>query len=239
MNMNPYSQLITETLQQRSSPDKAAWWNRYMKGSIPFLGAGIPEIRNYLRELNRKKGLEDLPMNRQVGLVKQLIRGTYAEEKLAAVLYIQLFWLGKQRNSFILDLLSDGFEDRLVFDWNTSDWLSVRILSPLIDTGEEEVLWKLKIWNRNSYLWKARASLVPFALVRGITAYRKEITRMADMLIRRRERFAKTAVAWVLREYSREDPQFVLDFLSRHVKHTTSEVKRNALKYYREELKKP
>ena len=235
--MNPYSQIITETLQQRSSPDKAAWWNRYMKGSIPFLGAGIPEIRKYLLELNAKEDLEALPMNRQVGLVKHLIRGTYAEEKLAAILYIQLFWLGKQRNNFILDLLSDAFDEHHIYDWNTTDWLCVKVLTPMIDSGDEEVLWTLKRWNRDPYLWKARASLVPFAQVRGLTAYRKVISPMADMLIRRKERFAKTAVGWVLREYSREDPKFVLDFLSRHVRHMTSEVKRNALKYYREDLK--
>jgi 3-methyladenine DNA glycosylase AlkD len=59
------------------------------------------------------------------------------------------------------------------------------------------------------------------------------IERSADILIRRPERFAKTAVGWVLREYSKTDEEFVLNFLSRHVKYTTSEVKRNALKYYR------
>lgn len=236
--MNPYSQIITETIQERSRPDKAAWWNRYMKGSIPFLGAGIPEIRKYLLELNRKEQLDTLPMNRQVGMVKQLLRGRYAEEKLAAILYIELFWLGRHRNSFMLDLLSDGFDERHIFDWNTTDWLCVKILSPMIDSGDKEVIWTLKRWNRDPYLWKARASLVPFARVRGITAYRKEIAQMADILIRRNERFAKTAVGWVLREYSREDPQFVVDFISRHASHTTAEVKRNALKYYREELKK-
>jgi 3-methyladenine DNA glycosylase AlkD len=60
------------------------------------------------------------------------------------------------------------------------------------------------------------------------------IKLFADVLIRRKERFAKTAVGWVLREYSKKDAEFVLTFLSKHVKYTTSEVKRNALKYYRQ-----
>ena len=231
--MNPYGQIITDTLQRRSDPEKAEWWNRYMKGSIPFLGAGLPEIRKYLLELNRREGLDALPLNRQVGLVKQLIRGTYAEEKLAAVLYIQLFWLGKQKNSMILGLLTDCFDGHHIYDWNTTDWLCVKVLTPMVDSGEEEVIWTLKQWNRDPYLWKARASLVPFAQASGITRHRKVIAQFSDLLIRREERFAKTAVGWVLREYSKEDPGFVLDFLSRHVTYTTAEVKRNALKYYR------
>ena len=97
------------------------------------------------------------------------------------------------------------------------------------------MIWKLKQWNRDPYIWKARASLVAFARARYITQYSKEIAQFSDILIRRSERFAKTAVGWVLREYSKHDPEFVLDFLSKHVKYTTGEVKRNALKYYRQE----
>ena len=236
--MNPYSQQITEVLIKKSNPDRAEWWNRYMKGSIPFIGAGLPEIRKYLLDINQREGLDALPMNRQVGLVKSLIRGSYAEEKLAAILFIQLFWLGKQKHTFILELLTDWFDERHIFDWNTTDWLCVKVLGPMVDSGEAQVIWQLRYWNQDPYLWKARASLVPFSQANEITRHSEVIDRFSDMLIRRRERFAKTAVGWVLREYSKADPQFVLDFLSRHAAYITSEVKRNALKYYRRELRK-
>jgi len=104
-------------------------------------------------------------------------------------------------------------------------------------SGDPQVIWKLKQWNRDPYLWKARASLVPFARAKYITTHSREIYQFSDTLIRRNERFAKTAVGWVLREYSKHDPEFVLDFLSKHVKHTTAEVKRNSLKYYRKDLR--
>jgi 3-methyladenine DNA glycosylase AlkD len=235
--MNPYSQQITEVLLQKSSPDKAEWWNRYMKGSIPFLGAGLPEIRKYLLDINDREGLDSLPLNRQVGLVKSLIRGAYAEEKLAAILFVQLFWLGKQKHTFILDLLTDWFDERHIFDWNTTDWLCVKVLGPMIDGGGEQLFWTLKYWNRDPYLWKARASLVPFSQSSDLTRHAQVVDTFSDMLIRRKERFAKTAVGWVLREYSKKDPQFVLDFLSRHAAYLTSEVKRNALKYYRKQVR--
>jgi 3-methyladenine DNA glycosylase AlkD len=138
------------------------------------------------------------------------------------------------KNGFLLSLVTDWFDDRYIFDWNTTDWLAVRVLAPLVDSGDEKVIWRLKRWNRDGYLWKARASLVPFARAGSIAGHGKVIDRFADILIRRDERFAKTAVGWVLREYSKHDPQFVLNFLSRHVRYTTAEVKRNALKYYRE-----
>jgi len=192
-----------------------------------------------LLEMNKREGLDQLPMNRQVSLINGLMRSALAEHKLAAILYIQLFWLGKMKNSFLLSMISDWFDEGYVHDWNTTDWLSVKVLAPLLDSGDREVLWTLKKWNRNPCLWKARASLVPFAASKRVGEHRKEIERLADILIRRDERFAKTAVGWVMREYSKLDEDFVLAFLSKHVKHTTWEVKRNALKYYRKKLRKP
>lgn len=237
--MNQLAETFVQELEDRSVPQKADWWNRYMKGEIRFVGIGIPEIRKLLLEMNQDEGLDQLPMNRQVSLVNGLMKSKLAEHKLAAILYIQLFWLGKQRNSFLLSIISDWFDDRYIYDWNTTDWLSVKVLAPLVDSGDREVLWTLKKWNRNPYLWKARASLVPFAASKRFSEHTKDIERFSDILIRRDERFAKTAVGWVMREYSKIDEDFVLNFLSRHVKHTTWEVKRNALKYYRKKLRNP
>ena len=235
--MHQLRQIVFEEIKEKATPDKAEWWNQYLKGEIPFLGVGTPEIREVFLNRDRESAFNELSMNKQVSLVNGLMRGDFAEEKLAAILYVQMFWLDRMKGSFLMNLVSDWFEDRHIYDWNTTDWLCIRILTPLIDSGDPQVIWKLKQWNRDPYLWKARASLVPFARARYITQHSKEIGQFSDILIRRNERFAKTAVGWVLREYSKHDPDFVLDFLSKHVKHTTSEVKRNALKYYRKELR--
>lgn len=235
--MNQYAETLVQELQDRSVPQKAEWWNSYLKGEIRFVGTSIPEIRKLLMEKNRSEGLDLLPMNQQVSLVNGLMRSKVAEHKLAAILYMQLFWLGRQKNTFLMSLISDWFTDRYIHDWNTTDLLCVKVLTPIVDSGEEEVIWTLKKWNRDPYLWKARASLVPFARAKSIADHPTTIRRFADILIRREERFAKTAVGWVMREYSKLDVDFVLDFLSKHVKHTTCDVKRNALKYHRQKLK--
>ena len=235
--MNQHAETLVQELKIRSVPQKADWWNSYMKGEIRFVGTSIAEIRKLLIEKNSSEGLNQLPMNQQVSLVNGLMRSELAEHKLAAILYIQLFWLGNQKNTFLLSLISDWFDDRFIYDWNTTDLLCVKVLTPLVDTGDEKLIWTLKRWNRDPYLWKARASLVPFARSKNIADHSKSIGRFSDILIRREERFAKTAVGWVMREYSKVDEEFVHDFLSKHVKHTTWEVKRNALKYYRQNLK--
>ena len=235
--MNQFGQIVVEELKENSETRKAAWWNSYLKGKIAFMGLGIPEIRKILVDLNRTQGLDRLPMNQQVGIVNGLMKGHFAEQKLAAILYVQLFWLGKKKNTFLLSLITDWFDERYIYDWNTTDWLCVKLITPMVDSGDEKVIWYLKRWSWDNYLWKARASLVPFAQCRNMEEHSAVIKHCADVLIRRPERFAKTGVGWVLREYSKWDEEFVLNFLSRHVKYTTSEVKRNALKYYRQKTR--
>lgn len=235
--MNSYAETLVQELEIRSIPEKADWWNNYMKGAIRFVGISIPEIRNLLIEMNLDVGLDQLPLNQQVSMVNGLMRSELAEHKLAAVLYMQLFWLSDQKNLFLMNLVSDWFTDRYIHDWNTADLVSVKVLAHLIDSGDEEVIWTLKKWNRDPYLWKARASLVPFAKAKNLAVHFKTVERFSDILIRREERFAKSAVGWVMRECSKLDEGFVLNFLSRHVKFTTWEVKRTALRYYRQKLK--
>lgn len=235
--MNQYGEVIADQIAGRGVAVKAEWWNRYLKGEITFVGTSIPEIRKLLLEMNRKVGFASLAMNRQVGIVNGLVRSDLAEHKLAAILYIQLFWLGRKKDVFLLNMISDWYTDRHIHDWKTNDCIAIKLLAPMIDSGEEEVLWILKRWNRDPYLWKARASLLPFAHIENISEHKKNIERFSSILIRREERFAKTAVGSVMRKYSRVDEAFVLGFLSKHVKHTTWDVKRNALKFYRQKLK--
>jgi 3-methyladenine DNA glycosylase AlkD len=51
-------------------------------------------------------------------------------------------------------------------------------------------------------------------------------------LIRREERFAKTAVGWALRDISKYDQPFVRQFMDRDLRYFSMESLRNALKYF-------
>ncbi len=84
--MNQFGQIVVEELKENSETSKAAWWNSYLKGKIAFMGLGIPEIRKVLLDLNRRQKLDQLPMNQQVGIVNGLMKGHFAEQKLAATL---------------------------------------------------------------------------------------------------------------------------------------------------------
>ena len=224
------SQYIKDEITSAGKPEKAKWLENYIKHGIKSKGVGIPEIRKIIHEINQKHQVLSWPILEQMELLNDLMSSDYTEDKLAAILYIQLYWKNVDEQA-ILQLISNWFDSSLIFDWNVCDWLCVRILSLLVDTRPDYTINELRKWNKNSYLWKARASLVPFAQCKTIKQHKKLIEEFSVELIQREERFCKTAVGWILREYSKIDKNFVSTFLQKHEKWITNEVVRNATKY--------
>lgn len=209
---------------------KARWLENYVKHNIQSRGVGIPQIRELVQQTAHEYALPAQPVDVQKDFLDDLMRQPFTEDKLAAVLYLQLYGQripADRQLGWITYWLDQG----RISDWNVCDWLCVRVLSPMVDVLLPEILPVLESWNSHPYLWTARASLVPFAQCTSIADHGAVISSFSSVLIRREERFCKTSVGWVMREFSRHDPDFVLRFLKDHEAWTTPEVVRNAKKY--------
>lgn len=99
-------------------------------------------------------------------------------------------------------MLEELFQKNHIFDWNTTDWLCVRVLGPLI-RREHDAIAIFKRWVANTEtapLWQRRASLVAFVNI--ASDHCKEVLDIAGVLVNDEQRFAQTAVGWVLRNLS-------------------------------------
>jgi len=221
---------IKDKITSVGQPEKAKWLENYIKHDIKSKGVGIPIIRDIVKEATRDYKLVELDISEQVYLLNDLMTSKYTEDKLSAIIYIQLNW-DRTNEDEKIELISAWFDKELITDWNVCDWLCVRLLTPLIDNWTKETLIELKKWNKNQNQWKARASLVPFAQSKSLDIHKNLIEEFSIELIKRNERFCKTAVGWVLREYSKIDSGFVTRFLDDNEIWTTKEVIKNATKY--------
>jgi 3-methyladenine DNA glycosylase AlkD len=228
--MSDIAKQIIKAIKTKQNAEKSLWLQNYVKHEIKSFGVGIPEIREIIKQIENDQQLNNLPTNVQIEFLNDLMENKYTEPKLGAILYIQLFW--KKTNGVeLLRLSTNWFDKNWITDWNVCDWLCVRLLTPLLDKEPEITVSVLKEWNKSMNLWKARASLVPFAQSKNIEKYSKTILQFSEKLIKREERFCKTSVGWVLREYSKKDNKFVIDFLEQNKEWTTKEVIKNATKY--------
>jgi len=228
--MKGTSKYIQNKITSIGKPEKAKWLENYIKHDIKSKGVGIPAIRKIIQAANLKLNITEKPIGDQIEMLNDLMSQEYTEDKMAAILYLQLFWKNKHQEE-TFDIISEWFDRKLITDWNVCDWLCVRILTPMLDNWTEQSKRELSKWNKDKYLWKARASLVPFAMSKTIGQHRDVIEEFSVTLIKREERFCKTSVGWVMREYSKIDSDFVRIFLSEYENWTTKEVIRNATKY--------
>lgn len=236
--MNNFLRKLELFLNSRSNPRTKEWWEKYLKGVIPFFGIGIPELRDGVRALYAEEKLERWSEQDKLNLSHLLFQRKEAEYKLAAILLYQEFWLAVMEPVVILNSLEQIFDEGLIFDWNTNDWLCVRVLTPLVQRAGEEILTRLDRWVKSEQLWKARSAVVALCQLDDLTPYKDRVQSYAATLLCRPERFARSAVGWVLREYSRRDMDTVLQILEDNKDHLTLEVFHNAGKYLEKEEQK-
>jgi len=219
-------------LDQIASPKTRDWWQRYMRQVIPFRGVGIPQIREQLILWQAEHGIESWDANQQLRLAMALFESPIAEDKLAGILYLQTFLADRLEWQTLLAEIEQLYAKALIFDWNTCDWLCVRVLGPAIARHGTDCGGAVAAWAGTSYLWQARAGVVAFVPVVTEARYDPLIYPACQTLIRREERFAKTGVGWILRDLSKRDPAAVRRFVDQNLAYFSTEALRNAYKYF-------
>jgi len=224
---------LCQALQAEATEAKKLWFEKYLRYEIKYRGLPSPQIKAIITTWRQKHQLNKLSPEKQLQLISKLWASDYAEDKFAATLYIQLFLLKLLPPLSILGAVEKAFARKYFYDWSTVDWLSMRALAPLARNSAPAAK-KILSWRKADYLWQARASLVPFATTPFMFEHLDQALKACDVLIRRDERFAKTAVGWFLRVLSRFEPQLVMDKLTAYEDWTTPEVVKNATKYFKQ-----
>lgn len=228
-------------LQAKADPQVKNWWEKYVKQSAPFIGVKMPVIRSVLWAWYQQNLKDHLNFDQQKELALALIGRPYSEEKLAGILFWQeiLIPAGVVRCDQDLDKFAALFAARNIYDWNICDWFCVKVLGPLIQKEGQPCAQSIAAWRYADNLWQARAAVVAFVKVAEQSHYYSLIGQAGEVLIKRDERFAKTAVGWILRDISKYDPLFVRKFIAANLSHFSPESLKNATKYFdREEQKK-
>ncbi len=228
---------LQKSLEEISSQKKKLWWEKYMKNVINFRGVGIPEIRNLQKEWY-KQYLQNLSYEEQVDIALELFREELAEDKLAAILLLQNYLFDKLSLRYMIKQYEIVFQERLIYDWNICDWFCVKVLTNTIKRYDMDAAHIISSWKDDKYLWKARASVVAFVGLTNSSRYYPIIFENCSVLIQREERFAKSAVAWILHDIYKVNKQIVIDFIDDNLRFFNRESLKNALKYCDKEIQK-
>lgn len=111
--------------------------------------------------------------------------------------------------------------------WDTVDFISVKLMGAYFKTFPEQKVKYVKKWLKSDNIWLQRSALL-FQL-----KYKKDLdtellSSTINTLLGSKEFFINKAIGWVLREYSKTNPKWVLKFVNNTDLNTLS--KREALR---------
>jgi 3-methyladenine DNA glycosylase AlkD len=235
-----YIKQLQDLLGENADPRTKRWWEGYVKHSAPFRGVKMAAIRSVLHQWHKNLVADELGIEEQVDLALSLIHEEHTEDKLAGTLFLQEILLPAGAIDCERDAhrFADLFAVGHLYDWNVCDWFCVKVLGPLIQAEGELCAKRISEWRSAENLWQARSSLVAFVKVAENGAYYPLIEESCKVLIRREERFAKTAVGWILREISKHDGVLVKRVIKENIEHFSIESLKNATKYASEDERK-
>lgn len=209
---------------------KKTWWENYLKHGSCFWGLSFAQVEQEFKLWYQKNKLATHSHEQLLQLALHLFAQKHTEEKLAAILLLEKHVCLHLPWTKLLVSFRVLWERKLIHDWYVCDAFCLRVLRKLLLKHGTVCARRLVSQCRAPYVWQARSAVVPF--VGNAEDYQDLVFSACWHLIRSEERFAKTAVGWLLRELSRTSPLIVVQFLNRRRKYLTAEVIDNALKYF-------
>lgn len=216
--------IIKETYTPYADADNSVTMSRYMKNQFPFLGIKKKDSAPINRELFRTY---ELPESHAL---KMLVQALFTEPE-REYHYFAIRLLDKQRHDLTSDDLS--FLESLVLQnswWDSIDDLSPNIVGPIIRQGHPEDLERMMDWVTSDNFWLQRAGLLHQLKFKS-KMNEELLIKMIEQLKHDKEFFIRKAIGWILREYSKTAPDFVMDYVSKAGLSKLSE--REALKWLR------
>jgi 3-methyladenine DNA glycosylase AlkD len=237
---------LQERLETRADADRKAWWEKYLRGVIPFRGVKMADIRDALHSwladttVPTRPGAPDSigqqPVDAQRTLALKLMREELAEDKIAGILFLGEVLLPQGAIDWREDVPRFAllFQEEHIYDWNTCDWFCVKVLGPLVQQAGAPCAHAISGWRMAENLWQRRAAGVAFVNLAksgdgNFPGFSRMLLETCATTVRDPERFAQTGTGWVLRELSLAEPDQVAGFVQDHLDLFSTEAFRSAI----------
>jgi 3-methyladenine DNA glycosylase AlkD len=203
---------VRAALASAADPVRAIGMQAYMKSALPFRGVQKPERVRVLREVFASHPLQGEAV--WSATVRELWHGAqFREERYAAIdLTGHRLYRAYQRPEAL-----PLYEELIVSGawWDYVDEIAARRVGPILRAAPDRVAPVMRAWATNDDLWRRRTAILcqlgaHDAVDRDLLAACLE-PNLAD-----REFFIRKAIGWALRDYARQDPDWVRVWVDRH-----------------------
>lgn len=222
--MHSYLVPLFKDFQKNSNPEYALAQKKYMKGKFEYFGLRSPERREIAKSFLRNHG--------QPG-----------EDHFEEI--IKDCWDQPQRDFqyFAMDLLAkrvkqaeicrvDLYEYLILTKswWDTVDYLAIRMVGEHFQKFPVIIEDYTEKWMDSENMWLQRTAIL-FQLGYKRNTDLKLLTHYIEQLLGSKEFFINKAIGWALREFSKTDPEWVINYVKENENRLANLSKREALKW--------
>ena len=220
--MHALTRRIRRELKAQADPRKAAAMQAYMKTDQPFFGVMAGPQRDIASAACGD--FPDLRREEWEIVIRELWNGSHREEMHQALHVAQHYKWYRGPDAWPLI-------ERLVHEatnWDTLDWVAGRFVSELV-LEYPRFEHELARWSKSEKFWVRRASLLAHLRHKERTNT-KLLAATILRLAHEKEFFIRKAIGWILREYSKTNPEWVRSFVEMHGDRLSGLSRREALK---------
>lgn len=222
--LQPLLTKIQKELQRHADPSTKAWSDAYLKGLIEHRGLKAPAVEKLIFQLWNENALERLPPQSQWKLAASLIKSRYSEDKFSGIIMIQKHLLDRIPTPELLKKIEALFRQGDFFCWSITDWVSTRVLDPLICQSDHSIAKRVASWCQAEDFWQRRASAVSFRGSVAIRSNRPLIEKMIRTLVMSNERFHQTGIGWLIASIAKHDHDWASTLVEQHFQKLSREV---------------
>ncbi|MDV7137979.1 DNA alkylation repair protein [Maribacter sp. TH_r10] len=207
--MNDFLQTLEIEFEANSNPQIAEGQKAYMRNHFEFYGITSPKRREIQRPFLVKSFLP--PKEKLHELVKALWQKPQREYQFFAQELVSKYT--KQFSISDISILEYMVTHKSW--WDTVDYIAVKLIGPYFERYPEQLDTHLEKWLASDNIWLQRCCLL-YQLKRKDNIDTTRLNMIIQRLLGSKEFFINKAIGWVLREYSRTNPNWVKEFVSRN-----------------------
>lgn len=218
--MSPWLEQLKIALEAKSNKENAYWMTKYMRNQFQFLGVKKPEQMEVFKQLFKSY---PFPQN-YLEIPNEMLDLPQHEFHYLAMVLVQK--LKKDWDENVLDWV-----EKTVLRypwWDVTDVLAPKILGPYFLKYPEQKSKYLDRWMASNNFWLQRMCII-YSLDYKQQTITEELQEIILPLASSKEFFIQKAIGWVLRQYARTNPNWVLQFVQNNSLPALS--KREALKH--------
>ena len=214
--MKTYLTTLATVFKENGDAVRAQQQKTYMKGRFSFFGITSPDRKQLQKPFLQK---EYLPSKQEAfGISKELWRKSEREYHYFAIELVAKY----KKQAAIADIVL--YEHLIIHQswWDTVDFIASNLVGNYFIHFPEQQKKITDRWLASNNIWLQRSCLIYQLKYKNNTnknqgiVNTKILSHSIESLLGSKEFFINKAIGWALRQYSRENPDWVVDFVAQH-----------------------